>query len=72
MMRLDANALQTNINDKYKKKKTFDTLNHDQKVLGVDHDFSSTTNPQESHKRKSRLNVVAQHLRVPTSEMLAN
>ena len=47
MMWLDANELQTNINDKYeeKKKKTFDTLNHDHKGLGVDHDFSSTTNP---------------------------
>ena len=47
MMWLDANDLQTNINDKYqkKKKKTFDTLNHDHKGLGVDHDFSSTTNP---------------------------
>ena len=44
-MRLDANAVQTNINDKYKGKKTFDTLNHDHKVLGADHDFSSTTNP---------------------------
>ena len=56
MMWLDANELQTNINDKYqkKKKKTFDTQNHDHKGLGVDHDFSSTTNPQESHNRKSR------------------
>ena len=52
MMWLDANELQTNINDKYgeKKKKqtnkqTFDTLNPDHKGLGVDHDFSSTTNP---------------------------
>ena len=45
MMRPDANALQGNINDKYKKKQTFDTLNHDHKVLGVDHDFYSTTNP---------------------------
>ena len=46
MMWLDANELQTNINDKYeKKKKTFDTLNHDHKGLGVDHDFSSTRNP---------------------------
>ena len=53
MMWLDANELQTNINDKYKKKK-IDTLNHDHKGLGVDHDFSSTTNPQESHNRKSR------------------
>ena len=45
MMWLDANVLQTNINDKYKKKKkkkTFDTLNHDHKRLEVDHDFSST------------------------------
>ena len=56
MMWLDANELQTNINDKYqkKKKKTFDTQNHNRKGLGVDHDFSSTTNPQESHNRKSR------------------
>ena len=47
MMWLDANELQTNINDKYEKKKksTFDTLNHDHKGLGLDHDFSSTTNP---------------------------
>ena len=30
---------------KKKKKKTFDTLNHDHKGLGVDRDFSSTTNP---------------------------
>ena len=46
MMWLDANELQTNINDKYeKKKKTLDTLNHDHKGLEVDHDFSSTTNP---------------------------
>ena len=44
MMWLDANELQTNINDKYKKKK-IDTLNHDHKGLGVDRDFSSTTNP---------------------------
>ena len=44
MMWLDANELQTNINDKYGKK-NFDTLNHDHKGLGVDHDFSSTTNP---------------------------
>ena len=36
------------------KKNIFDTLNHDHKGLGVDHDFSSTTNPQESHNRKSR------------------
>ena len=55
MMWLDANDLQTNINDKYqKKKKTFDTQNHDHKGLGVDHDFSSTANPQESHNRKLR------------------
>ena len=44
MMWLDANELQTNINDKYEKKK-IDTLNHDHKGLGVDRDFSSTTNP---------------------------
>ena len=71
-MRPDANALRANINDKYKKTQTFDTLNHDHKVLGVDHDFYSTTNPQESHKRKSRLNMVAQHLRAPAPKMLAN
>ena len=52
-MWLDANELQTNINDKYEKKK-IDTLNHDHKGLGVDRDFSSTTNPQELHNRKSR------------------
>ena len=45
MMWLDANVLQTNINDKCEKKKTFNTLNHDHKGLGVDHDFSSTANP---------------------------
>ena len=53
MMWLDANELQKNINDKYKKKK-IDTLNHDHKGLGVDHDFSSAANPQELHNRKSR------------------
>ena len=54
MMWLDANELQTNINDKYGKKKTFDTLNHDHKGLGVDHDFSSTTNPWSHKIWKSR------------------
>ena len=44
MMWLDTNKLQTNINGK-KKKKTPDTLNYDHKGLGVDHDFSCTTNP---------------------------
>ena len=53
MMWLDTNKLQTNINGK--KKKTPDTLNYDHKGLGVDHDFSWTTNPQESHNTKSRL-----------------
>ena len=35
MMRLDANALQKNVNDKYKKKKknTFDTLNPKKKTM---------------------------------------
>ena len=51
MMWLDANELQTNINEK---KKTFDTLNHDHKGLGVDHDFSSTTNPWSHKIWKSR------------------
>ena len=36
------------------KKNIFDTLNHDHKGLGVDRDFSSTTNPQELYNRKSR------------------
>ena len=54
MMWLDTNKLQTNINGK-KKKKTPSTLNYDHKGLGVDHDFSCTTNPQESHNMKSRL-----------------
>ena len=45
MMWLDTNKLQTNINGKKKKKKTPDTLNYDHKGLGVDHDFSWTTNP---------------------------
>ena len=39
-------------------------------LLELDHDFSCRTNPRESHKRKSRLNVVAQHWRVPVWEML--
>ena len=54
MMWLDANELQTNINDKYEEKKTPDTLNYDHKGLGVDNYFSCTTNPQESHNTKSR------------------
>ena len=45
MMWLDANELQTNINDKYEEKKTPDTLNYDHKGLGVDNYFSCTTNP---------------------------
>ena len=45
MMWLDTNKLQTNINGKKKKKKTPDTLNYDHIGLGVDHDFSWTTNP---------------------------
>ena len=51
MMRLDANAVQTNINDKYKGKKTFDTLNHDHKVVGLDHDFSLAQQIHRSHIR---------------------
>ena len=63
MMWLDANELQTNINEK--KKKTFDTLNHDHKGLGVDHDFSSTTNPwshiignQDHQKMKKKIKTL--------------
>ena len=42
-----------NINDKYEKKKTLDTLNHDHKVLGLDHDFSLA---QQIHKSYIRGN----------------
>ena len=43
MMWLNANVLQTNINDKYGKNFFFGTLNHDHNRFGVDHDFSGTT-----------------------------
>lgn len=39
-------------------------------LLGLDHDFSCRTNPRESHKRKPRVNVEAQHWKVPVSETL--
>ena len=36
---------------KKKKKKTFETLNHDHKVLGLDHDFSLAQQIHRSHIR---------------------